>query len=322
MQVSLIIPVYNEEDNLDELYGEIQELWKAYKKHTLLELIFVNDGSLDGSLKKLKELTKKDRKIKVVNFWRNYGQTAALSAGIDASRGDIILLMDADLQNDPNDIPKLIEKLEQGYEVASGWRKHRQDNSLTRTFPSRIANWLISLISRVSLHDFGCTLKAYRRDALEGVRLYGEMHRFIPVFASWQGARVAEVIVNHRPRIHGVSKYGLERTVKVFLDLILIAFMHKFLHRPMHAFGGIGVIGMVLSVATFIWAIIWKFEGVSFIESPLLIFSTTFFLFGATSILMGLLAEMLMRTYFESQNKHTYRVKEVLNGGGRSRKKA
>ena len=245
---------------------------------------------------------------------RNFGQTAALMAGIDHARGDVIVMIDADLQNDPEDIPMLIQKINEGYDVVSGWRKDRKDALLSRNLVSRVANSLISRISGVPLADYGCTLKAYRREILQGVRLYGEMHRFIPIYASWMGAKIAEVPVLHHPRTLGKSKYGLERIFKVVLDLIVVKFLDRHFVKPIYVFGGFGVFSLVLCAISTLWMLYLKLvEGVSMILTPLPLISAMTFLVSCMSILMGLLAEMLVRTYFESQQRTAYAVRALVN---------
>lgn len=310
--VSIVVPVYNEEKNIEPLYTRLRAVLNDLDHE--FEVIFINDGSRDSSCEKLNSLAGKDKQVKVIHLKRNFGQTSALMAGIHAACGDIIIPMDGDLQNDPGDIPRLIEKLDEGYDVCSGWRRDRSDNPLKRNLPSKAANWLISVISGIRLHDYGCTLKAYRREVVEGVRLYGEMHRFIPVYASWEGARVAEIPVAHHPRVHGKSKYGIERTVKVILDLMLVKFLAKYSQKPMYVFGGSGLLGILISFLCFTMMLYYKFvKGVSFILTPLPLLTVLFFLMGFLSILMGFIAEMLMRTYFESQDKETYLVDFTCN---------
>lgn len=310
--LSLIIPVYNEEQNLPLLMDAICNALQPLKKDW--EVIFVDDGSSDASLNVLENLvTQNPEQVRVVVFRRNFGQTAAIEAGIDHARGGTIVLLDADLQNDPADIPLLLAKLDEGYDLVSGWRKDRQDNRLTRTIPSNLANGLISWVTGVHLHDYGCTLKAYRREALEGFRLYGEMHRFIPVFAHSIGARITELPVRHHPRRFGQAKYGLERTVKVILDLFTVKFLLDYSHKPMRLFGGTGIIlilgsGILLS-ALFVRKLV---EGISILPSPLFSLGVMFFILGFQSILMGLIAELLARTYHESQRKPTYTIRKVL----------
>src|ERR1051325_7899156 len=312
LPLSLIVPVYNEEENLPLLMDAICTALEPLKKDW--EVIFVDDGSSDHSLDVLENLVEKDpQHVRVVVFRRNFGQTAAIEAGIDHARGDTIVLLDADLQNDPADIPMLLAKLDEGYDLVSGWRKDRKDNRLTRTLPSNIANGLISWVTGVHLHDYGCTLKAYRRESLEGFRLYGEMHRFIPVFAHSVGAKIAELPVHHHARKFGKAKYGLERTIKVVLDLFTVKFLLDYSHKPMRLFGGTGITliagGGVLLVLIIARKII---EGISILGSPLFQLGLMFFILGFQSILMGLIAELLARTYHESQRKPTYTIRKVL----------
>ena len=310
--LSIIIPVYNEEDSLDPLYKNLEAVLKSLGHD--FEVIFINDGSIDGSMQRLNTIAEQDDHIKVIHFRQNFGQTAAIMAGIDAACGDIIIPMDGDLQNDPEDIPKLLDKLDEGYDICSGWRKDRRDNPIKRILPSKIANWLISKISGVHLHDYGCTLKAYKRDILKGVRLYGEMHRFIPIYASWQGGKVAEVPVTHHARIHGQSKYGVERTIKVILDLIVVKFLAKYNQTPMYVFGSFGLFSILLSFLCFGLMLYYKYSrATSFIQTPLPQLTILFFLMGFLSILIGFIAEIVMRTYFESQNKTTYLIEYTCN---------
>ena len=313
MNLSLIIPVYNEQDNLPMLFEAINQTMPSLGKPW--EVILVDDGSRDKSLSVLKEHAEKDPEhVRVISFRRNFGQTAAIAAGLDYSRGDIIILLDADMQNDPVDIPMLLAKLDEGYDLVSGWRKNRKDNAVTRNFPSMLANKLISRVTGVELHDYGCTLKAYRRPVLEGFRLYGEMHRFIPVFANSVGARITEVVVNHHPRRFGKTKYGLERTVKVILDLFTVKFLVSFASKPIYLFGGTGLGLMVLSAIIMIYLFIRRiFFLVGVTGSPLFQTSTMFFILGFQSMLMGLIAELLVRTYHESQRKPTYTVRTKIN---------
>ncbi len=279
------------------------------------EVVFVDDGSRDDSLSILKQQAEKDPEhVRVISFRRNFGQTAAIAAGLDHSQGDIIILLDADMQNDPADIPMLLAKLDEGYDLVSGWRKNRKDNALTRNFPSMLANKLISWVTGVELHDYGCTLKAYRRPVLEGFRLYGEMHRFIPVFANSVGARITEVIVNHHPRRFGKTKYGLERTVKVILDLFTVKFLISYASKPIYLFGGTGMGLMVISAIIMAYLFVRRiFFLVTVTGSPLFQTSVMFFILGFQSMLMGLIAELLVRTYHESQRKPTYTVRTRIN---------
>jgi len=313
MKLSLVIPVYNEESSLPLLYESIHKTLKPLEKSW--EVVFVDDGSSDGSLTALKTLAKKDPKhVRVVAFRRNFGQTAAISAGIDHAQGETIVLLDADLQNDPADIPRLLAKLDEGYDLVSGWRKDRKDNRLTRTVPSNIANGLISAVTGVHLHDFGCTLKAYHRDVLSGFRLYGEMHRFIPVFAHSVGARIAEIPVSHHPRKFGKANYGLDRTVKVILDLFTVKFLLEYSHKPIRLFGGAGAGLMLLGMVDLAYVFVRRmFFRVPASTSPLLLIGVMLIILGFQSILMGLIAELLARTYHESQAKPTYTVRETFN---------
>ena len=312
LSLSLIIPVYNEEQNLPPLMDAICSAMEPLKKDW--EVIFVDDGSSDGSLNVLENLVAQNPEhVRVVVFRRNFGQTAAIEAGIDHARGDTIVLLDADLQNDPADIPLLLAKLDEGYDLVSGWRKDRQDNRLTRTIPSNLANGLISWVTGVHLHDYGCTLKAYRREALEGFRLYGEMHRFIPVFAHSIGAKITELPVRHHPRKFGRTKYGLERTVKVILDLFTVKFLLDYSHKPMRLFGGTGMV-LILGSGILLFSLFIRklVEGIMILPSPLFSLGVMFFILGFQSILMGLIAELLARTYHESQRKPTYTIRKVL----------
>ena len=313
MNLSLIIPVYNEQDNLPYLFEAIYEVMSSMS-HSW-ETILVDDGSRDNSLLILKEYAQKDPDhTRVISFRRNYGQTAAIAAGLDYAKGETIILLDADLQNDPADIPMLLAKLEEGFDLVSGWRRSRKDNAITRNFPSMIANWLISRVTGVHLHDYGCTLKAYRRDVLEGFRLYGEMHRFIPVYASSVGAKITEMPVNHHPRKYGKTKYGLERTAKVVLDLFTVKFLVSFSSKPIYLFGGTGGFFMVISTITMVYLFLRRFFfSVSVTGSPLFQVSVMLFILGFQSILMGLIAELLVRTYHESQHKPTYTVRTMIN---------
>jgi glycosyltransferase involved in cell wall biosynthesis len=274
----------------------------------------VDDGSKDQSLPKLEALALKDpHHIKVVVLRRNFGQTAAIAAGIDHATGEIIVLMDADLQNDPRDIPMLLEKIEEGYDVVSGWRQKRKDTFLTRTLPSQFANKLISSVTGVHLHDYGCTLKAYRREVITGFKLYGEMHRFIPVYANTVGAKIIEVPVRHHPRKYGKAKYGLERTFKVILDLFTVKFLNSYANKPIYLFGGTGILIILISGIILFYLFIRRvFFLVPVLESPLFMLSSMFFILGFQSILMGLIAELLVRTYHEAQHKPTYTVKTTI----------
>jgi glycosyltransferase involved in cell wall biosynthesis len=309
--VSVVIPVFNEEDNVAPLYHQLTEALSGLARK--YEIIFVNDGSTDKTEGEIEKVAREDDRVRAINFRRNFGQTAALMAGIDHSVGRVIIPMDGDLQNDPADVGKLLAMIEQGYDVVSGWRKDRKD-PLMRTLTSVVANFLVRKISGVQLHDFGCSLKAYHRSVIENVRLYGEMHRFVPIYASWHGGKVGEVVVNHKPRISGKSKYGFNRAYKVVLDLIVIKFLTQYETKPIHIFGGIGLLAFILSFLAGVFAVYLKFaEGTSFILTPLPLLAVFFFISGVICILMGLLAEMLVRTYYESQTKPIYYVKSTVN---------
>jgi len=310
-EISVAIPIFNEELNIPILYERIRGSMDALGRSW--ELILVNDGSRDHSAERLDSVAATDDRVTVIHLSRNYGQTAALMAGLDHARGDIIVPMDGDLQNDPSDIGRLLAKLEEGFDVVSGWRRDRKDAAFKRNLPSRLANDLISKVSGVHLHDYGCSLKAYRRDVLEGVRLYGEMHRFVPIYAAWNGARVGEIEVTHHPRVHGESKYGLERVVKVVLDLLVVKFLFRYAGKPIYLFGGFGLISVGVATLVLAWAAWLKlFEGISLIQTPLPILAVILFAIGVMSFLMGLLAEMVNRTYHESQSKPVYRVRRIV----------
>jgi len=307
--ISITIPVFNEKANLPALYAELRRVLQTLSRPW--EIIFINDGSCDGSAEILDAIAAEDPAVSVLHFRRNFGQTAAMMAGFDHSRGDIIVPMDGDGQNDPADIPSLLQSIEEGADLCSGWRRERRD-PWHRRLASRVANRLISCVTRVHLHDFGCTLKAYRKEAISGVKLYGEMHRFLPIHAAWQGARLAEQVVHHRPRQHGHSNYGMERTLKVVLDLLVVAFIDRFLSKPIYLFGSLGLLGYLLSFLAVTAAVYFKvWGGKSFIETPLPLFAAMCFLTGTILFLMGILAELLMRTYYESQNKATYIIQRA-----------
>jgi glycosyltransferase involved in cell wall biosynthesis len=313
--ISVFLPVYNEEPNLRPLHAKMDEALR--KLGRTAEIIYVDDGSTDGSLEVLRGLAHADARVKVVALRRNYGQTAAMAAGIDAARGRVLIPMDADLQNDPADIIRLLNKLDEGYDVVSGWRKNRKDKMITRKLPSMLANRLISWIGGVPLHDYGCSLKAYRRESLEDVRLYGEMHRFIPIYASWAGARVTEIPVEHHPRTMGKSKYGLSRTLKVVFDLMTIKFMASYQTKPIYVFGTVGMLCFAVSVLAGLYALFLKlFHKADFVQTPLPILAIVLFAVGVQFLLMGLLAEMLVRTYHESQAKRIYAVRETIEKQG------
>jgi len=305
--LSIIIPTFDEALSLPLLVSEIHAVLKEH--HYSYEIIIIDDGSGDGTRELLDDMAKSDRRCRPIHLRRNYGQTAAMMAGIDHAHGEILIPIDADLQNDPGDIPALIDKIDEGYDVCSGWRRHRRDNPLVRIIPSMIANFFIQLISGVKLHDYGCTLKAYRKEILQEVRLYGEMHRFIPVLARQNGAHVTEIPVHHRPRRFGHSKYGLKRTVKVILDLMVIRFMQTYFQRPIYVFGGFGLASIALSFVTFGGMLYFKYFGnKSFIQTPLPLIAVLFMLIGFIAIFIGFLAQITMMTYYESQNLKPYRI--------------
>ncbi len=309
--LSVIVLVYNEVDSIEPLHRELMGVLKALDRS--FEVVYVDDGSRDGSTEKLGRLASRDRHVRVVSFRRNFGQTAAVQAGIDHSRGDVLIFMDGDMQNDPHDIPHLLDKIDEGYDVVSGWRHNRRD-SATRVLPSQIANWIIGEVTRVKLHDFGCTLKAYRRDVIRDVKLYGEMHRFIPVYADMVGARIVEVPVNHRPRSYGKSKYSLSRTSRVMLDLITVKLLGHYSTKPMYFFGfaafALWAIAVVLAIVVLAQKLLPPYVYAH--NNPLLLLSVVLLIVGVQFILMGLLAELVIRTYHESQTKPTYVVRDII----------
>jgi len=329
LDLSVLIPVFNEVENVEPLHAELDAALRPLRLR--YELIFVDDGSTDGTTARLEAIERSDPEhVRIVSLRRNCGQTAALTAALDQARGEILVPIDGDRQNDPADIPRLLGQLEAGYDVVSGWRKHRHDAFVSRKVPSWIANRLVARLCGVPLHDFGCTLKAYRRRVLEGVRLYGEMHRFIPIFAAWQGARVIELVVNHRPRTAGRTKYGLGRTFNVVLDLILIRFLQRYAQRPLHFFGRFGLWSFGLGLLSFLAMLYFKYlfpwpsfltlwwggdlKPKPFVETPLPALTVMFFLAGGMSILMGIQSEIIMRIYYESQAKTTYLLGEIRQG--------
>lgn len=310
--LSLVIPCFNEEESVDEL---VTEVFAVLDKNELdAEVVIVDDGSHDKTWEKLSGWADKDARLKLVRFRRNYGQTPAMVAGLDHARGDVIIPLDADLQNDPNSIPDLLAKIDEGYDVASGWRKNRKDTFISRKLPSMIANAIISKVSGVKLHDYGCTLKAYRREVLDPVNLYGEMHRFIPVYASWSGAKVTEVVVGHRARKYGTSKYGIMRTFKVILDLLVVKFLGTYGTKPIYFFGGLGFLLFGAGVLSAGYTLYEKWvHNVWAHRNPFLIISVFLALLGMQSLFLGLLAEIGIRTYHESQARPIYQVRERQN---------
>ncbi len=310
--LSVVIPVYNEEENIPKLYEELKEVLEKLPYE--YEIIFVDDGSTDRTFQILEELAKKNPHVKVVRFRRNYGQTAAMYAGFQYASGDVVITMDGDLQNDPHDIPKLLEKINEGYDIVSGWRKDRKDPFLSRILPSKIANWIISKVTGVHLHDYGCTLKAYRKEVAKNFRLYGDMHRFLPAVAKSFGAKVTEVVVNHRPRLYGKSKYGIGRTIRVILDIFLVKFLNDYLNKPLYVFGPIGLLLMGLGFLIMLYLSVEKlFFGASIGGRPLLILGVLLFLSGLQLVSTGIIAEIIVRTYYESKQDVPYRVEKVLN---------
>ena len=310
--VSVIIPIFDEVENIDPLMGALLPAMESLARP--YEIIVIDDGSTDGTAEKLSAAASLHPQVKVISFKRNVGQTAAMMAGIDHARGAVIVPMDGDLQNDPADIGRLLTKMDEGFDVVSGWRRDRKDAFFTRTLPSKLANGLISWVSGVRLNDYGCTLKAYRREVLEGFRLYGEMHRFVPIYAKWQGARIAELPVTHHARTAGKSKYGLTRIFKVLLDLLVVKFLTQYEAKPIYIFGTVGLVFFGISLFAGLYALFLKFfRATSFIETPLPLLFTLGFITGVMCILMGLLAEVLVRIYYEAQNKTQYTVKERIN---------
>lgn len=311
---SIVVPIYNEQENIAALYHDITGALNTCAGS--YEIIMVDDGSSDTSYAELQRLAALDVRLKVIRLRRNFGQTAAMSAGFDAAAGDVIIPMDGDLQNDPADIPRLLERLKEGFDVVSGWRSDRKDTFITRKVPSMLANALISRLTGVHLHDYGCTLKAYRREVLEGVNLYGEMHRFVPALASQVGARVAELRVNHRPRLHGQSKYGISRTLRVVLDLMTVKFLLAYSTKPIQLFGKWGVYTLLAGFASGAATIYMKLvEHVSMNRNPLLILTAFLLFMGVQFIVLGLLGELNARTYYEAQGKPIYVIREKINFG-------
>jgi glycosyltransferase involved in cell wall biosynthesis len=312
IQLSVVIPIFNESESLLELHKRIRDVLEKMVS-TNYEIILVDDGSNDGSLELLRELHNSDKHTKVIRFKRNFGQTAALAAGFDYANGSIIVTMDADLQNDPNDIPLLLQKIEEGYDIVSGWRRHRKDTFMTRKIPSWVANFLISKLTGVKLHDYGCTLKAYRRNVAKDINLYGELHRFIPALASLGGAKITEVAVKHYPRKYGKAKYGLSRTSRVVLDLLTVEFLLRFSTRPMQLFGIFGLfIGFVGFCIALYLTIAKVFYGISLSNRPLLLLAVLLIVVGMQFLAMGLIGELISRMYYESKSKKIYTIEDIL----------
>ncbi len=307
--ISLIIPIYNESESISLLIDEIKQVMFLNKFD--YEIIVVNDGSTDNSYNILKNLSNKTEELIAINLRKNYGQTAALAAGFDNASGQIVIALDGDLQNDPNDIPKLIEGIHDGYDLVCGWRFNRKDKLLDRRIPSKIANKIIGIVTGIYLHDYGCSLKAFKKEVIDDITLYGELHRFLPVLADNEGAKIKEIKVNHRSRKYGSSKYGIDRTFRVLMDLLTVWFMNKFLTRPMYVFGFIGIISIISSLLISSYLIIIKFFGEDIGSRPLLIFALILGIAGIQLFSFGLLGELLMRTYHESQNRPIYRIREI-----------
>jgi len=308
LDLSIIVPVYNEEENIEPMHREITEVMKTLSAG--YELVFVNDGSVDSTAQKLEEIQKNDHNVVVISFRRNFGQTAALSAGFDHARGDVIVTLDGDMQNDPHDIPLLLEKIKK-FDIVSGWRKNRQDKTLSRKLPSMIANKLISAVTGVRLRDYGCTLKAYRREVVKTIKLYGEMHRFIPAIASMMGVSYCEVPTHHRARKFGKTKYGISRTIRVILDLITVKFLLSYHTRPIHLFGPIGIAAGFLGFVICLYLTLQKLGGQSIGQRPLLLLGVLLIVVSLFFIILGLLGEVLIRLYYEVQNKPIYYIREV-----------
>ena len=313
-KLSIVIPLYNEEENVEELYRRLKEVLESLPYQ--YEIIFVDDGSGDKTVEKLEEIAKKDSAVKVVEFARNFGQTPAMMAGMDMASGDVIITMDGDLQNDPVDIPRLLEKIDEGYDVVSGWRKNRKDATISRKIPSKIANWLIGKLTGVKIHDYGCSLKAYRSNVIKRVRLYGEMHRFIPAVVSTVTSpdKIVEIPVKHHPRKYGKSKYGISRTFKVIVDLFYVWFVKKYMQKPIHFFGGIGLFLLFVGLLSLSYLLGVKLLGNPIGGRPLLIISVMCIIAGLQMLTTGIISEILMRIYYESQQKKPYVIRRVLNG--------
>jgi len=310
--LSVVIPAYNEEENIPILYEKLKKVLDGLGED--YEIIFVDDGSTDGTYQRLKQLAEKDSRLKVIRFKRNYGQTAAMSAGFEHAKGDVIITLDADLQNDPEDIPLLLEKLKEGYHVVSGWRKDRKDPFLSRKLPSMVANWLISKITGVHLHDYGCTLKAYRAEMVKDLELFGDMHRFLPALTKRRGAKITEVVVRHHPRMFGKSKYGIGRTVRVLLDIMLVKFLNEYINKPLYMFGSVGFLLLGLGLFSLFYLIFLKlFLEESIGRRPLLILSVLLILAGIQLISTGLLAELLVRIYYRTKDTKPYVIQEKIN---------
>lgn len=311
-RLSVVVPIYNEAESIPQLFEQLNGVLRTLPGDS--EIIAVDDGSRDGSFAILRTLAAEHPHLRVIRFRRNFGQTAAFSAGFDAARGDVVVTIDADLQNDPNDIPRLLEKVEEGFDVVSGWRERRQDAFISRTLPSRLANALISTVTGVHLHDYGCSLKAYRSEVVKNIQLYGELHRFIPAIASWQGVAVTEIPVHHEPRRYGSSKYGIGRTLRVLLDLLTVRFLLSYGTRPMQIFGTLGLLSVLGGILINIYLVVLKLLTNADIGSrPLLLLGVLLIILGFQFISLGLIGELVVRVYYEAQNKPIYVVREELN---------
>lgn len=306
-KVSIIVPLFNEEENLGALHQEINTLREFIPEY---EIVYVDDGSKDNSLEVLKKIQQQDDRVKIISFRRNYGQTAAMGAGVKCATGDVIIFLDADLQNDPKDVLLLLQKLDEGYDVVSGWRKNRHDEFFRVLF-SRIANKMIAKITGIKLNDYGCTLKAYRSEIIKNIDFYGEVHRLLPVYASWYGAKVTEVVVNHRPRIHGRSKYGFSRIFKVLMDLLVAKFLIGYSAKPIYFFGALGATSFFIGLLSFVTAIILRIFGTAFIQTPLLLLTVMMFVLGIQLISVGLLADLILRSYYHKEHP-TYSIKHLI----------
>ena len=309
--ISIVIPVLDEEENIPVLYSELKKVMDALNKN--YEIIFIDDGSKDKTFKILKGLQEKDKKVKIIKFRKNFGQTSAIQAGFDNANGKLIITMDADLQNDPGDIPELLDKINEGYDVVSGWRHNRKDPFFTKKIPSKISNWLAVKLTGVDIHDFGCTLKAYRKDSLEGIKLYGEMHRYIPALVAWSGFSVAEIKVKHHPRKYGKAKYGFQRLLKGFLDLINLKFWMQYSTRPLHLFGFLGICLFFAGFIVGIYLTIMKlFFGMGLSNRPILLLAVLLVVLGVQFIIFGFLGEIMVRVYYDKKDRKIYKIKEII----------
>jgi glycosyltransferase involved in cell wall biosynthesis len=312
MKISIVVPIFNEQENIPRLYEALCPV--LYRLPHDCEIVLVDDGSIDASYDELRRLAAADERVKVIRFRRNFGQTAAMNAGLHLATGDVIVTMDADLQNDPLDIPLLLAKLDEGYDLVHGWRKERHDALVSRKLPSRLANWLISRVTGFAVNDLGCTLKAMRREIAQELQLYGEMHRFIPILAHWRGARCAEIVTRHHPRRFGESKYGISRTTRVLLDLVTVKYMTQYLTSPMKLFGKMGIWSGAVGLLAGVTTIAMKLGGgIDMTGNPLLLLSVLAVFVGMQFLVLGMLGELGVRTYYESQNKQPYTIREMIN---------